>query len=248
MENELRQLGLTPNEIKVYNVLLKIGENSVGPIIRQVNMHRQVAYDALQGLENKNMVVSTTKNNRMYFRVANPKNILDNVKRQEAIAKNLVEEIGQRMAGQKLTQEIKVYEGLKAYQELIKRKDDMQPPNSEYLVVTGAALAYKEMMMKSGVFERSNRLREKKQIRTRLIFCSISPEEAKKVKRANSDYRLLPEGFASPTSFDIWHDSITLSSYGSGDGSDMFSIEIKNDGFHKAYINYFNLLWKIAKK
>jgi sugar-specific transcriptional regulator TrmB len=248
MDNELKQLGLTPNEIKIYNTLLEIGENTVGPIIKKTGMHRQVAYDALEGLANKKMVVSTTKNNRLYFRVANPKNILDNIKQQENIARNLVSEISKKLSHQKKGQEIRIYEGDKAYREFVMRQDDLQPENSEYLVVTGAALKFKDIMMKMGVFERSNRIRAKKNIKTRLIFSNIDPEEAKKVKRANSEYRLLPEGFDSPTSFDIWHDCITINSYGSGDGSDMFCIEIRNDDFRKAYINYFNLLWKLAKK
>jgi sugar-specific transcriptional regulator TrmB len=248
MDNELKQLGLTPNEIKIYNTLLEIGENTVGPIIKKTGMHRQVAYDALEGLADKKMVVSTTKNNRLYFRVTNPKNILDNIKQQENIARNLVSEISKKLSHQKKGQEIRIYEGDKAYREFVMRQDDLQPENSEYLVVTGAALKFKDIMMKMGVFERSNRIRAKKNIKTRLIFSNIDPEEAKKVKRANSEYRLLPEGFDSPTSFDIWHDCITINFYGSGDGSDMFCIEIRNDDFRKAYINYFNLLWKLAKK
>jgi len=35
MNNELQKLGLTPNEIKIYNILLEIGENTVGPIIKK---------------------------------------------------------------------------------------------------------------------------------------------------------------------------------------------------------------------
>ncbi|MFA5961358.1 MAG: helix-turn-helix domain-containing protein [Parcubacteria group bacterium] len=248
MENELKQLGLTPNEIKIYNALLELGENTVGPLIKKLGMHRQVAYDALEGLESKKMILKTTKNNRLVFRVANPQNILDNIKQQEIIASSLVEEINSKLTGQQKGQEIRVYEGAKAYRELIKRKDDLMPENSQYLVVTGAAMKFKEIMLKSGVFERSNRIRMKKNIKTKLIFGNISSAEAQLVKRANSEYRFLPEGYSSPTSFDIWHDSITLNSYGSGNGDDMFCIEIKNEDFRQSYLTYFDLLWKMAKK
>ncbi|MDP1884657.1 MAG: helix-turn-helix domain-containing protein [Candidatus Moranbacteria bacterium] len=244
MDNELKKLGLTPNEIKIYDALLEIGENTVGPIIKKVGIHRQVAYDALDGLENKKMVVSTTKNNRAYYRIADPKNILDNIRQQEFIAKGLVNEIKQRLAGQKKGQEIRVYEGEKAFRELTMRNDDLQPRNSEYLVVTGAGARFREIMDKSGVFERSNRIRSKKNIKTKLILCHISRQEASALNRANSEIRFLSEGYVSPTAFAIWHDSINLISY----GSDIFCVEIKNDDFYKAYLNYFNFLWKIAKK
>jgi sugar-specific transcriptional regulator TrmB len=244
MDNELRQLGLTPNEIKIYNTLLEIGENTVGPIIKKLSMHRQVAYDALEGLENKKMAVSTTKNNRAYYRVADPKNILDNIHQQEFIAKSLVHEINQKLAGQKKGQEIRVYEGEKTFRELTMRNDDLQPKNSEYLVVTGAAKRFTDIMNISGVFQRSNKIRQKKNIKTKTVFSNLDRKEVQNVGRTNSEYRFLEEGYHSPTAFAIWHDSINLISY----GEEVFCIEIKNKDFCQAYRNYFNLLWKIAKK
>lgn len=244
MDNELKQLGLTPNEIKVYNTLLEIGENTVGPVIKVTSMHRQVAYDALEGLENKNMVVKTTKNNRLYFRVANPQNILENIKQQEVAASRLVKEINDKLAGQMKGQEIRVYEGEKAYRDMIKRKNDLQSKDSTYMVVSGMSLFYKDMMMKENVYENVNRIRSERNIKTKIILNDMHRKEGKLLNRVNSETRYLPEGFVSPTSFDIWHDSITLIAHANG----IFCIEIKNDDFHKSYVTYFDLLWGIAKK
>jgi len=72
----------------------------------------------------------------------------------------------------------------------------------------------------------------------------MEKEEAKKVDRKNSEVRFLKEGYHSPTAFALWHDSVNLISY----GAEVFCIEIKNKDFYQAYLNYFNLLWKIAKK
>ena len=244
MENELKQLGLTPNEIKIYNTLLELGENTVGPLIKKLGMHRQVAYDALDGLENKKMILKTTKNNRLVFRIANPQNILDNIKQQEIIAETLIEEINKKLVGRINHQEIRVYEGEKAYREFIKRKDDLQPPNTTYMVSYGVSMRYRDVMMKTGVYERSNRIRTKKNIKTKLILNDSHRSEAGNLKRVNSEMRFLPEGYASPASFDIWHDSISLISF----EKEVFCIEIKGADFYKSYVNYFNLLWKMAKK
>jgi len=244
MDNELRQLGLTPNEIKVYNTLLEIGENTVGPVIKITGMHRQVAYDALEGLEKRNMIAKTTKTNRLYFRVADPQNILENIKQQGVMANRLVREISSKLKGQKRGQEIRVYEGEKDYRDLIKRKNDLQPPNTTYMVVSGMSLFYKDMMTKENVYENINRIRSERNINTKIILNDMHREEGKLLNRVNSETRYLPEGFTSPTSFDIWHDSITLIAHASG----VFCIEIKNDDFHKSYVTYFNLLWKIAKR
>lgn len=244
MENELKQLGLTPNEIKVYQALLELGENTVGPLIKKLGMHRQVAYDALKGLEEKRMVVGSTKNQRRYFRIANPKNILENIKQKESLAETLIEEINKKLSGQINHQEIRVYEGEKAYREFIKRKDDLQPPNTTYMVSSGVSMRYKDMMMKTGVYERSNRIRTKKNIKTKLLLNASHRPEAGNLKRVNSETRFLPEGYTSPASFDIWHDSISLISF----EKEVFCIEIKGTDFYNSYVNYFNLLWSIAKE
>lgn len=244
MENELKQLGLTPNEIKIYNALLELGENTVGPLIKKLGMHRQVAYDALDGLENKKMVLKTTKNNRLVFRVANPQNILDNIKQQEIVASSLIEEINSKLTGQQKGQEIRVYEGGKAYRDMIKRKNDLQSPNTTYKVVSGMSLRYKDMIAKGGVYERINKIRRERNINTQIILNDSHRAEAGQLQRVNSEIRFLPEGFTSPTSFDIWHDSITLIAHANG----VFCIEIKNEEFRQSYLTYFDLLWKMAKK
>jgi len=244
MDSELKQLGLTKNEIKMYDALLELGENTVGPLIKKLGIHRQVAYDSLEGLIQKKMVVSSTKNNRMFFRIADPKNILDNIRHQELVAKSLVHEISQKLSGQKKGQEIRIYEGEKAFRELTIRNDDLQPQNTDYLVVTGAAKRFTDIMQVSDVFERSNRIRQKKNIKTKIIYNNIDREEAEKVQRKNSEIRFLDKGYHSPTAFALWYDSVNLISY----GSEVFCIEIKNKDFHQSYLNYFNLIWKLAKK
>lgn len=244
MEQELAQLGLTPNEIKIYNTILVLGENTVGPLINKLNMHRQVAYDALKGLEEKNMIVVTTKNNRSYFRIADPQNILNNIKHQEIVAKNLVKEINNKLKGQKRGQEIRVHEGEDAYRNLVMQKEDLQPNNSEYKVVGTLCAEFKEMMSKSGTFERSNRIRKEKNITTKLILNEKLRQEAKKMSRVNSEIRFLSPEHTTPTALDIWHDSVVLTSF----IGDMFCIEIKNEAFRQSYLSYFDILWKVAKK
>lgn len=244
MQNELKQLGLTDNEIKVYLTLLEIGENTVGPIINKLKIHRQVAYDALEGLEKKSFVDRIIKAKRYHYSVSNPKNVLDEIKRRENIANNLIPEINKKIKGQKKGQEIKIYEGEKAFRELMLKNDEKMPPNSKTYAVTGSTEKYLDIMKTSKSFEKSKKIRQKKKITTMIIFPESQREESKKVDRKYSKFKFLTEGYAAPTAFQIWPESISLISY----GSEIFIIEIKNKDFRDAYSNHFNLLWKIAKK
>lgn len=244
MKEKLKQLGLRPNEIKVYTTLLDLGQSTVGPMVKKTGMHRQLVYDALFNLEAKDMVLKTTKSNRFYFSVADPVSLVNHVKQQELLARSVAQEVNEKLVGQKKGQEIKIYEGEKAFRDLTKRNDDLQPPNSEYLVVTGVGINFKKIMQKSKVFQRSNRIRKKKNIKTKLIYCNVSKKGHSTMGRANAEARFLDKGYDSPTAFAVWHDSVNLISY----GSSVFCIEIKNDDFLKAYKNYFNFLWSVAAK
>ena len=79
MQEDLKKLGLTDNEIKIYLSLLKIGETPVGGIINDLKIHRQTAYNALGSLEKRNMVIKTMKNKIYHFKIADPKIIVENL-------------------------------------------------------------------------------------------------------------------------------------------------------------------------
>ena len=45
MKEQLRQAGLTENESKVYETLLKIGPSAAGVLSKKTGLHRRVVYD-----------------------------------------------------------------------------------------------------------------------------------------------------------------------------------------------------------
>lgn len=62
----LQSVGLSPNETKIYEVLLELGESSVSEIAIKAKIHRRNAYDAIQRLIDKGLcfeIISKTKNN-----------------------------------------------------------------------------------------------------------------------------------------------------------------------------------------
>lgn len=245
MENELKLLGLTENEIKIYNTLLKLGENTVGPIIAKTKMHRQVAYDALKGLEARNMVIKTTKNSRNNFRVADPGNIVDNIKYQEKIAKKVALEVKSKLKGQKRGQEIRVYEGEKSYRELLIKVDENMIDNSEILVLAGSVVSeWMDVMKVSKAMEKTDKIRKRKNIKIRILYDESLREIVKNISRPVFEYRFINQNQASPVTFEVYTSSVIISSF----GSEMFAIEVKNKDFQAAYKNYFEMLWKSANK
>ncbi|MCK5415889.1 hypothetical protein KAI92_00510 [Candidatus Parcubacteria bacterium] len=245
MNKELKLLGLTNNEIIVYNTLLEIGENTVGPIIAKTKMHRQVAYDALAGLEMRNMIIKSTKNSRNNFRVANPDNILDNLKYQEKVARKVAKEVKAKLKGQKKGQEIRIYEGEKPYRELLVKVDENMPDNGEILVLAGSVVSeWMNVMKTSKSLEKIDKIRKRKNIKIRILYDESLREEVENISRPIFEYRFISQNQASPVTFEVYTSFVILSSF----GSEVFAIEIKNKDFQVAYKNYFEMLWKNAKE
>ena len=250
MKNELKQLGLTYNEIRVYESLLVLGKVTVGPILKKLkNMHRQVAYDTLEKLEKKKMIIKTTKNNRGYYKIANPKNILDDIKIQERIAKRLVTEVNKKLKGQKKGQEIKIYEGEKAMRQLFMGKEELRTENSEGYILAGAVDRWTEIVNVSGNLKRIGEIRKRKNTKLKLLYQQkearkIIKEQHQELEGTKREMRYLNQKNCPPIAVQIHEDSINLLCF----GDEPFAIEIKNQTFREAYLGYFKHLWKLGKK
>ena len=242
MENELKKLGLTDNEIAMYLAVLGIGETTVGPLCKKLNMHRQVAYDSLEGLEKKNMIDRIIKGKRYHFRVASPQNLIKNIKKQELIVETLLPQINEKLKGQKKGQEIRVFEGPRALREFVLENDRFTPTGDTTYVITSGPFIYKKIMGKS--FDKSNQLRVKRGVKTKIIYPENEREASKLLPPELLEQRFIANEHTAPTAFQVCFDSVILISY----GSEIFFIQIKNEDFRQSYINYFNLLWRIAKK
>jgi sugar-specific transcriptional regulator TrmB len=240
---DLRKLGLVENEAKAYLTLLELGETTVGSVIKKLQIHRQVAYDALGGLVEKNLVEKVIKNGRYHFSLTNPKNLLTEIKKREVIARNIIPKLEKTLKGQRKGQEIKVYEGRKTFKNFILENDRNTPENQTIMVVTGTVSEYLKALGEKS-FKESNKIRKNNKIKTKVIFPEYLRENSERTSRNLSEIKFISDQISSPTAFQICHDSVILICY----GSEIFFIQIKNKHFKETYENYFKMLWKIAKQ
>jgi len=51
-----QELGLSPNEARIYEALLELGKSTVGKIATKTNIHRRNVYDAVNRLVEKGII------------------------------------------------------------------------------------------------------------------------------------------------------------------------------------------------
>jgi sugar-specific transcriptional regulator TrmB len=76
MELELRKLGLTEKEVRVYLAGLELGPSSVQNIAKKSDLARPTAYEIIKSLEKKGLFVETKEKKKRYFLAQPPKRIL----------------------------------------------------------------------------------------------------------------------------------------------------------------------------
>jgi HTH-type transcriptional regulator, sugar sensing transcriptional regulator len=73
---ELKEFGLSENEITIYLTLLKTGSSTANRISQITGLKRSTTYDNLSFLVNKGVVSTINKDNVNYFEAADPKKLI----------------------------------------------------------------------------------------------------------------------------------------------------------------------------
>ncbi|MEK6963724.1 MAG: helix-turn-helix domain-containing protein [Nanoarchaeota archaeon] len=82
-EKELRQLGLTSGEARVYEALLRTGPSTVGPVVKRAGVAYSNIYEILNRLIQKGVVSFVIKEKTRYFQAVEPIRLKDYLDAQE---------------------------------------------------------------------------------------------------------------------------------------------------------------------
>ena len=99
MYDELKEFGLSDNEIEIYICLLKTGTSNANKIAKIIGMKRTTTYDNLSFLMSKGIVSTITKDKVQYFEASDPENIIALLEEKKGKINKIVPEL-KRLKGQ----------------------------------------------------------------------------------------------------------------------------------------------------
>lgn len=248
MDNELMSLGLTWNEVKVYKSLMKLGETQVGGVISDLNIHRQIAYNALEALENRGMVIKTIKNAVAHYKIADPNVIVENIKKQELLAERLSHTIKNEMKKSRHEHEINIYNGQENLRKFYVQRFKNMPVGETIYIMGVSVKGHTSALGENFIKGEYRKLRDKRKIFSKLVMGESERKDEEEFNRKTNpelrETRYLPYESSNPISTSIWPDRVTFMAT----RKDIFLIEIVNKEYRDSFKDYFNMLWKIAKK
>ena len=232
----LKQAGLTNNEAKVYQTLLKEGPSLAGQISRRSGLHRRTVYDVTEMLIKKGLIGYILKNRRRLFEAASPNVFLDIIKEKENNINTILPNLLLQYEKTKEKQETNFYKGKTGLKTVF---EDQIETKKEILVIGASPLAYDILKF---YFKWFDKQRIKHKIKTKIIF-SKEPN-IEKIKIPLSDIKYLPHKYSSPLALNIYGDKVAIILWSK---EDPIAIVIKNKEISQGYKKYFELMWKIAK-
>lgn len=251
MEKTLLKLGLSPVEIKIYLILLRLGSSLAGNIAKKAEVNRSNCYDALQRLIEKGLVSYFVKENRRYFQATAPESLLtlvedkrfkieDELKNEKQEAEQIIDKL-RRFSYLKIPeQRASIYQGKRGVKALW---DDMIKTREEILIL-GVASEVSEIMRHHLDIFHKQRIKLKVPLKI-ILRESLRKTRGKELKKMKfTKIRFLPDTYASMSTTNIYGDKITIMLW----AENPLGILVESKEIADSHRKNFNLFWKIAKK
>lgn len=214
-----------------------MGESKARDIIEETGLHRNIVYDKLDQLVDKNLVTIKKDSGVNVYQPLDPNHLMEEIKRKEKLTKNIIDEINTIHTPKE--QEILVKEGKDELKNTLINMYENIEQTQEWRVI-GSSGKWFEILDEEEHQELIKTHKEKNFLR-KVITNSVHPQEQKHQKQVeNYLLKTIPEVTAETTEFHIFEDKIISTIL-----VEPYSvIEIKNDKFVKSYQSYFDLLWR----
>lgn len=243
IKEQLKGLGLTENEVKVYIVCLELGSSLASSIAEKSVVYRTIVYDVLNSLIEKGLVSYFIKENRKYFQSISP-NALNRyleekergIKEQKEKIKPLIEQLSKIEQPKKEDYSIEVFRGNEGFKTLL---EDILKERKDYRMIGYEALGSKLLKY---YFLHWQKRRIKQKIKRRIIAKKTRRDEIQKYGQF-TEAKFLPDNYEIPTSVLIYgHKAILFLPL----EDDCVGIRIDSKKIVESFNTYFELLWNIA--
>ncbi len=239
MQEELKEFGLTDNEVRIYMALLRLGTASPSEISEKTGMHRAYVYDAMERLIEKGIVNFVFVNNRKKFRPVDPRNLVEMAEAKKSAIEKILPELQRIMVFEKSDTSMEIHKGKNVLKTVL---NDvlLSCKKGDTLCIIGAD---DEIYQQMDRIHLSRYLKQAKKKGINEMF--ITPSGSKPHPETKiTDYRYLDKKYMTSTATWIYSEKVSILTL----GNPFILIIIKNKEVSNTYRRQFELLWKIADK
>ncbi len=252
--NILNEIGLTESEKKVYLSLLDLGESTRGDIVNKSGVTGSKVYELLEKLQEKGLVSIYIKDNIKHFKPTNPKQILNYIEQKknkiinlEKQAQMIIPELLSKFNSSKVDDEIELISGIHGLEVIFREQIDILKKGETCYVIGGTwgnGEIYETTIQ--AFFEKILLMREKKGINTKMLF-NLNQKASTESLYILKKYPCMSLRFidhVSPVAINVYENKTIIIIF----SKKISSIFIRSKDVSDSFKQYFELLWKTAKK
>ncbi len=240
-QKELELIGLSPNEAKIYEALLRLGESNVTEVANKSGIHRRNVYDTLTRLIEKGLVFQIFQKRETLYQAVEPQKCLELLKEREKAFKKILPGLEYFRTQEEVTEAAYIYRGLEGYKNYV--RDLIRTADDTYFL--GAKFNWNTPGTEH-LLTQFNQTIKKANKKTYTLFDprvkdAVSAQEYKKV----GPHKFLPEKYATAGVMDVFGDYVvTFRSVDIGNFSGESSIFVmQNRELADSYRTWFQFIW-----
>jgi len=236
-ENELKELGLTDNEIKAYLALLEHGILSPTKLAEKTGLHRSYIYDTVERLLERGIINTVLVNNKKHYQAVDPKVLREIFELKLRNIDLIMPKLSGLFHATKDEIRIELHRGQRVYRTLIKDIVANVRKNDEILLlgVDETILETVEPIYLKQYFT----ILKEKSVREKIIIA----KGGKKLKETHVEYRELDSKYFDETTIVIYQSKVFIFVW----GSPYHLITIESPKVANTYRKQFMMLWEMAK-
>lgn len=237
-ETELKELGLTDNEIKVYLALLEKGLLNPTKLAEITGLHRSYIYDTLDRLMEKGIVNTVLVNNKKNYQAVDPKALRAIYELKLKQLDTILPKLSALFHETKDDTKIELHKGKRVYRTLIKDLIASSKVNSEVLLI-GVNEEHLMSEVEPIYLKQYFTIIKEKNIKERVIL----KKSSKRFTIPNVTHKFLEDKHVGTTEQVIYSNKVAIFI----PSNPYYLIIIDNKQVADTYRKQFELLWSIAK-
>lgn len=236
------ELGLSPNEAKIYHALLTYGASGVSTISLRGKVHRRNAYDALKRLHDKGLVFEVYGKGETLWSAVEPTKLLELVTEQKTKLEEALPALQQLFVEHRAPELAYIYkgvDGVKNYlREALELGSDMYILGAEGAWFDPRVSSYAEAFLKAA---------KKKKMKLHLIFDDDARDQPFLKYFEGQQHKFLPQNYDTNATLDIFGDYVVTYT-GTTPGAlkdDVTIFVLYSPVLAKSYRTWWQCLWDL---
>lgn len=237
----LEELGLSPNEAKIYEALITFGGSGVSTISLRSKVHRRNAYDSLHRLIEKGLVYEIFGQGETVYEAVEPGKLMELIREKELKLGQALPEMSKVFASHRTPQRAFIFRGLEGIKNMMRKM--LQTGEDVYILGAEGAWFDPRIATYSQWFIKEAK---KKGMKLHILFdWEIQEKRPDLIAGISHPHKFLPEDYDTNSTMDIFGDYVvTYTGVSPGQIDDDVSVFVmKSATLAESYRTWWRYLW-----